>query len=58
MDDNIEQIEARFNAVVTQLIRIHDDESGNPQYARYTHIECKDKDMLEKLHELAHKLAT
>lgn len=51
----VERAEARFNAVVTQLVRIHDSEEGKPQYATYTHIECKDMDMLEKLQELARK---
>ena len=49
-------VEARFNAVVTQLVKIHDNEDGKPQYARYTHIECKDKEMLESLQELARQL--
>lgn len=48
--------EPRFNAVVTQLVQIHNDESGKPQFARYTHIECKDRGMLEILRELASKL--
>ena len=52
-----ERPEARFNAVVTKLVPIHgNEETGKPQFATYTHIECKDNTMLERLQELARKL--
>lgn len=56
MREQLKTIEPQYNAVVVQLVRIHDSENGKPQYAKMFHIECKDADMLDKLQELAREL--
>lgn len=56
MREQLKMIKPEYNAVVVQLVRIQDSESGKPQYAKMYHIECKDAEILDKLQELAREL--
>lgn len=58
MREQLKTIEPKCNAVVIQLVRIHDSDDGKPQYAKMYHIECKDAEMLDKLQKLARELQT
>lgn len=52
----VKRVNTHYNAVVTQLFQVEDDECGSDQYRTVTHIECKNKSLQEPLQQLATRL--